>query len=375
MQSKFGGDSQLVSLVIDATQFTTRRKTGIPNYALRISEQLLHIPELETRFFTFGEPGLFPFAPERLYPLSPLEKQVRWLIGQRLFRPGKNTWFWCPFYSWPLGIEKRTKVLLTVHDLLYRSSLGDRHAQHYTPREKRFRARFEQAIRKADRIVAVSEATADQAAEAFGIDRERIPVAYPGVDTEFFRPVSPGQARETAVRQGIRGRYILALASVSPRRNLETVIRAFSAIAPKIPDVDLVIAGNRSYSPEYTEKIETLAAEEAPGRVLFLDYIPEEALPAVYSGAELFASASLFEGFDMPVVEAMACGTPAVVSGIPVHREVCGNAAETFEPLDDRTLAEIFEARLQKGKNLPVFDPGRFSWEKSAGVYAELVTR
>lgn len=362
-------------LVIDATQFTTRQKTGIPNYALRVSEQLLQVPELETRFFTFGEPGLFPFPAERLHPLNPLEKQVRWLIGRRLFRPGKSDWFWCPFYSWPLGIEKRARVILTVHDLLYRSSLGDHHAGTFTPREKRFRARFEQAIRKADRIVAVSEATADQAAEAFGIDRKRIPVAYPGVDTEFFRPVAPEPAREIAARQGVRWRYILALASVSPRRNLETVLRAFSAIAPTIPDVALVIAGNRSYSPEYTEKIERLAAERAPGRVRFLDYIPEEALPALYSGAELFVSASLFEGFDMPVVEAMACGTPAAVSGIPVHREVCANSAEYFEPLDIRTLAEIFEARLQKGKNRPVFDTGRFSWEKSARVYAELVSR
>jgi len=363
----------LPHLVIDATQFTTRQRTGIPNYAFRVSEQLLHVPELETRFFTFGETGLFPFPPERLYSLGPLEKQARWLIGQRLFRPGKSDWFWCPFYSWPLGIEKRARVILTVHDLLYRSQLGDHHAGTFTPREQRFRTKFEQAISKADCIVAVSETTADQVSEAFGIDRERIPVAYPGVDTKFFRPVAPEHALKIAAQLGARRRYILSLASVSPRRNLETVLRAFSAIAPTIPDVDLVIAGNRSYSPEYTEIIERFAAETAPGRIRFLDYIPEEALTAIYSGAELFVSASLFEGFDMPVVEAMACGTPAVVSDIPVHREVCGNSAEYFEPLDIRTLAEIFETRLQKGKNLPVFDPGRFSWEKSAGVYAELL--
>jgi glycosyltransferase involved in cell wall biosynthesis len=365
----------LPSLVIDATSFTTHQKTGIPNYAFRISERLLRIPELETRFFTFGEPGVSPFPPERLYSLGPLEKQVRWLIGQRLFRPGRTDWFWCPFYSWPLGLEKRARVILTVHDLLYRSSLGDRHVQRFTAHEKRFRTRFERAIRKADRIVAVSEATADQAAEAFGIDRELIPVAYPGVDTEFFRPVAPEPALKIAAQLGVRGRYILSLASVSPRRNLETVIRAFSAIAPAIPDVDLVIAGNRSYSPEYTEIIERFAAETAPGRIRFLDYIPEAALPAIYSGAELFVSASLFEGFDMPVVEAMACGTPVAVSDIPVHREVCGNAAETFEPLDDRTLAEILEARLARQKLGPTFNPGRFSWDESARFYAEIVSR
>lgn len=363
----------MTSLVVDATSFTTRTKTGIPNYALKVSEQLLRIPGLKPRFFTFGEKALFPLPAENLHLLSPLERQIRWLIGRRLFSPGRIDWFWCPFYSWPLGIEKCARVVLTVHDLLYRSSIGDRHADRFTRREKRFRVKFEQAIRKADRVVAVSEATADQVTEAFGIERTAIPVAYPGVDTGFFRPVPAGETRQAAKRYGIPGRFILALSSVSPRRNLETVIRAFAPVARIFPDVDLVIAGSRSYAPEYTETLEGLAAEMSPGRIHFLDYIAFEDLPALYSGAELFVSASFLEGFDMPVVEAMACGTPAAVSDIPVHIEVCGKAADSFKPHDPETLAEIFEARLGRSKLPPVFDPARFSWERSAKGYADLV--
>jgi glycosyltransferase involved in cell wall biosynthesis len=365
----------LAALVVDATSFTTRTQTGIPNYAMKVSEQLLRIPGLKPRFFTFGEKALFPLPAESLHLLSPLERQVRWLIGRRLFSPGRGDWFWCPFYSWPLGLEKCARVLLTVHDLLYRSSIGDRHADRFTPREKRFRVKFEQAIRKADHIVAVSEATADQVAEAFGIDKAAIPVAYPGVDTGFFRPIPAEETRQTANRYGIPGRFILALSSVSPRRNLETVIRAFAPVARVFPDVDLVIAGSRSYAPEYTETLEGLAAEISPGRIRFLDYIAFDDLPALYSGAELFVSASFLEGFDMPVVEAMACGTPVAVSGIPVHLEVCGENADSFEPRDAKTLAEIIEARLNRGKLHPVFDPARFSWERSARVYADLCSK
>jgi len=363
----------MVSLVIDATSFSTRAMTGIPNYAMKVSEAILRAGEVETRFFTLGDPGCFPLPASRLQNLSWIERQARFLIGLRLFDPGTPTWFWCPFYSWPIGIERRTTVLLTVHDLLYRSLLGDRHEARFTPKERRFKAKFEDAIRKAHRIVAVSGTTADQVSELFGIDRESIPVAYPGLDRSVFAPVEAVKAREVARRCGIRDRFILALASVSPRRNIETPIKAFAAIAPKFPDVDLVIAGSLSYAPEYARKLQLMAAEEAPNRILFLDYIRSEDIPALYSKAEIFLSASLLEGFDMPVAEAMACGTPAVVSDIPVHREVCGKAAPVFDSRDSLSLAGILEHLLGRDKTAPLFDPGRFSWDESAKIYTNLV--
>ncbi|MFA0889554.1 MAG: glycosyltransferase family 4 protein [Synergistales bacterium] len=363
----------MASLVIDATSFTTPNRTGIANYAFHVSRELLRTREVEPRFFTFGNPADFPLPQDRLGRISPLESQVRWLIGRRLFPTGRRDWFWCPFYSWPLGLEKRARVILTVHDLLYRSSLGDRYQARFSSRERRFRRKFETAIRKANRIVAVSGTTADQVAETFGIPRGSIPVAYPGIDVSFFRPIATQAERQTCRRYGILNRFILALSSVSPRRNLETPVRTFASIAQDFPDVDFIIAGSRSYAPEYTERLETLAGEKAPGRIRFLDYIAREDLPALYSGAEMFVSASFLEGFDMPVVEAMACGTPTAVSDIPVHREVCGNVAAYFKPDDAEGLAEILRTRLSRQKISPIFDPGRFSWESSARIYADLI--
>ena len=363
----------MTSFVVDATSFTTKPMTGIPNYALKVSEAILRAGEVGARFFTLGDPALFTLPEDRLHRLSWVERQARCLIAYRFFPPGRRAWFWCPFYSWPLGIERRARVVLTVHDMLYRTALGDRREARFTPREKRFRAKFEDAIRRADRIVAVSGTTADQVAGLFGIDRESIPVAYPGLDRSVFSPVGANRCRQAAEHYGIRDRFVLALSSVSPRRNLETLVRAFASVAPLFPDVDLVIAGSLSYAPEYARKLQNLAAETAPGRVVFPDYIRSEDLPVLYSGAELFVSASFFEGFDMPVAEAMACGTPAAVSDIPVHREVCGESAAYFEPSDAESLSEILEARLGREKTSPLFDPGRFSWEAGARVYIDLI--
>lgn len=355
--------------VVDATCFTGPRRTGIGNYGYHVCRALLR-QGVDLEFLSFGEREGFPLDPERLEPLSAMERNFRGLIARRFFPRRGEGWFWCPFYSWPQGMERRAKVLLTVHDLLYLSEHSDRHMDRFTRAELRFKRKFTRAVERAHRFVAVSRATADHMEEVFGTPSADIAVAYPGVDRTFFTSPGPEKCLETGKKYGIDGPYSLCLSSVSPRRDIAAVIGAFAKIASSHPEARLVIAGSRSYSPEYTRHVESLAGWVGEGRVLFLDYVDSTDLPALYGGAVLFVSASRFEGFDMPVVEALSCGTPVAVSDIPVHREVSGGEASYFDAGDASALAEIMDEAFRKGQGDPLFHtPDRFTWDRSARVY------
>lgn len=359
-------------VVVDATCFTGPDRTGIGNYGYNICKTLLGKGEV-LKFFTFGEREGFPLVPELLEPLSGIERNFRGLIARRFFPERGKDWFWCPFYSWPQGMERRARVLLTVHDLLYLSEHSDRHMERFTKKEIRFRKKFTRAIGRADRFVAVSRATADHMEEIFGIPSRDVSVAYPGVDRRFFVSPGPEACRKTGNRYGIDGSYCLCLSSLSPRRDIGTVIEAFAKVVRSHPEAYLVIAGSRSYSPEYTRHVESLAGQVGEGRIRLLDYVDGADLPAIYGGADLFVSASKYEGFDMPVVEALSCGTPVALSDIPVHREVCRDEARYFTVGDSGALAGIMDdAFLRGGTGRSFMTPDRFTWEAAADVYRSI---
>ena len=174
-----------------------------------------------------------------------------------------------------------------------------------------------------------SRYTADDVVRTLGVPEDRVMVAYPGIH-ERYRPDGPKAERGAP--------YLLTTATREPRKNLQTLLDAFGLVRARRPELELLVAG----------------AEEqaAPEGVRFLGYVPAEDLSALYRGAAAFVFPSLFEGFGIPVVEAMACGTPAVVSSHPSLDEASGQAAVRVEPASPEAIASGVEGALAEAPAL-----------------------
>jgi len=187
-------------------------------------------------------------------------------------------------------------------------------------------AKYRHAARTCDVVMVNSRFTGDDVADTLAVPRERIHVAYPGVEPRF---VPEGDRRD------LGGPYVLTVATLEPRKNLATLVEAYRRLPRR--DLALAVAGAAGWGEQ--------AVLEVPG-VRRLGYTPHEGHPALFRGASVFAYPSLYEGFGMPVLEAMACGVPCVVSSHPSLDEACGDAAVRADPRDPEAIAHAIEQAL-----------------------------
>jgi glycosyltransferase involved in cell wall biosynthesis len=200
------------------------------------------------------------------------------------------------------------------------------------------------AARKCDVVFTNSQYTADDATASLGIEPARLVVAHPGVGAGF----GPDGGRAA-----FGGPYVLGVGTLEPRKNLRRLVEAWRLLEG---GQRLVLAGGAGWG-------------EQPGLddegIVLPGYVPDEGLPALYRGADAFVYPSLFEGFGIPVVEAMACGTPVVVSSHPSLDEACGSAAVRVDPNDSASIAAgIMEAVTRRDELVPAGyeHAARFSW-------------
>jgi glycosyltransferase involved in cell wall biosynthesis len=197
-------------------------------------------------------------------------------------------------------------------------------------------------VRAAAHLIADSYATRDDLVRLYGAANEQITVAHLGVDPDLG-PVRDAE-RLARVRQqyGIAGDYVLYVGTLQPRKNLVRLIEAFGTLPGR--GLSLVLAGKAGW---LSDEILTRARDPGlAGRVIVTGYVDEADLDALYSGATLFCMPSLYEGFCMPVLEAMACGTPVVCSDTSSLPEVVGDAALTFDPQDVSDMARAMACLL-----------------------------
>jgi len=366
---------------IDASRATAAQPTGTETYSLHLIRALLAQGKDHRFRLYFNQappPGLLPGAAGlRVMPFPRLWTHVR--LSREMLAAAPDVLF-VPSHVLPLVHPLRCVV--TVHDLGY----------HYYPEAHtlfqnaylRWSTRYN--AQTATRVVADSEATGKDLQRYYQIPEERIVVVYPGRD-ETLAPVRDPQVL-TAVRAryGLKQRYFLYVGTLHPRKNLVRLVEAFAAFTKAIQArhepveggsaeareaPQLVIAGQKGWLyEEIFARVRKLGLED---QVLFTGYVPGADLPALLSGAVAFVFPSLYEGFGLPVLEAMSCGTPVICSNASSLPEVGGDAALQVDPLDVEAWAEAMShVSANEGLRTMLVERGfeqvqRFSWHRCAG--------
>jgi glycosyltransferase involved in cell wall biosynthesis len=233
----------------------------------------------------------------------------------------------------------RTPALLTVHDLSFL-----RVPQYFVPG---FRDYLEESVSRgvsrAQYILADSESTLSDLVDLMGVSREKISVVYPGVERRFSRIEDAQVLARVAERYSLPQRFVLGLSTLQPRKNFEGLIEAFRILLAgaseqqEIADLHLVICGGHGWM---WEELEGIVAQHGLGdRIHFSGFVHDEDLPALYSLAAVFAFPSWYEGFGLPVLEAMACGTPVVAANNSSLPEVVGDGGLMVDAANPEELA------------------------------------
>jgi glycosyltransferase involved in cell wall biosynthesis len=359
---------------IDASRAAVQERTGTENYSLNLIRHLLALESGHRYRLYLNRPPaielcgatvpLFPMMADlelRLMPFPRLWTHLR--LSWEMVRQPPDVLF-VPAHVLPL-VHPRSSVV-TVHDLGYLYYPGAHRLldRLYLDLSTRYNARA------ASRVIALSQATKDDLVRHYGIQPAKITVVYPGCD-ENMKPVGNESLIERVkARYGIRGDYILYVGTLQPRKNLRRLLKAYAMVQKRDETPCLVIAGRKGWLyDQIFQQVERLGLET---EVIFPGYVPQDDLPTLLSGACFFVFPSLYEGFGLPVLEAMACGTPVLCSNVSSLPEVAGNVALLVDPLDVESMAEAMNRLLQdEGLRAQLVERGfqqvrQFSWDRCA---------
>ncbi len=263
----------------------------------------------------------------------------------------------------------RTARVVTIHDAVpYDCPESHNHLDNW-----RYRWLLPLAARSAEAVVTVSQFSRAALAGHLGVPAERIRVSGEGIDSSF-RPIPAGpERRQVLAGYGITTPYLLYVGALNPRKNLSRLLEAYAVVLKRngyASTPRLVIVGKTQWRTG--EMHETLERLQLGDRAHFTGYVKDEDLPSLYSGAECFLFPSLYEGFGLPPLEAMACGVPVITSNTSSLPEVVGDAALTVDPYDVDALAQAMlsllgdEAKRADFRNRGLKHAARFTWERAA---------
>ncbi|MEO7002001.1 MAG: glycosyltransferase family 1 protein [Ktedonobacterales bacterium] len=224
--------------------------------------------------------------------------------------------------------------VVTIHDLAF-----VRYPQYFRPTRRIYQQQFtRRSVRAATLIVAVSQSTKRDLVEAMQAPAERIRVIYPSIDGDFQPTADPATLAEFRARHDLPDRYLLFLGTLEPRKNLETLVHAYARLRSLLPDApQLVLAGAKGWFYESLfARVRTTGMERY---VTFAGYVSREEQPLWYAAATMFIYPSLYEGFGLPIVEALACGVPTLTSNVSSMPEAAGTVAIQVDPHDADGLA------------------------------------
>jgi glycosyltransferase involved in cell wall biosynthesis len=360
-------------------------KTGVGHYTFELARTLAEISPNDT--FELISP--FPFTDTVIQELqqtalpnlilsNPTGYRRRWwAIGLPLFlRQNSFDVFHGTNYDVPLWSRKRN--VLTIHDL----SLQLHPQFHEAKLIRRARKRLPLMIRCAALVIAVTESIKCEICEHLKVKPERV-VVTPEAPRKIFRPLAASETSAVRQRLGIRQDFILSVGTIEPRKNLLTLVRAFDRILRTTSlTPQLVIAGGKGWLME--DFYSFIRSSGTGENIRLIGYTSDYDLRALYSSCRVCVYPSLYEGFGLPPLEAMACGAPLITSQIPAITETVGNSAVLVDPLNVEEIASSIvklwndPSERNRLSQAGIDRAARFTWEQTAKltfeVYRELVS-
>jgi len=356
-------------------RYVNDRYHGIGRHAYNLLDALTRL-DSGRRYLVYYHPGYCNtrFNMESLRERSNVElRPIRlplYLPNEQLIWPilltrARVDLFHSPYVVLPF--LTRIRSVMTVHDLIF-----ERHPE-YRPRsylQRFYRPVTQLGTKRADLVLTVSESTARDVQAYYQVNRASIHVIGNAVDLTFQRERDPARLAAVRERYDLPERFILTVGAGRPHKNIETLVEAFARLDPSLAPT-LVIGGE--HDPRFPDGVrDRIQAHSIASRVVQSGMIREEDLPVVYSLADVFVFPSLVEGFGLPPLEAMACGTPVLASTASAVSEVLGDAALAFDARDPEQLAAalsrvLTDTALRTRLSCRGLERARaFTWERVA---------
>lgn len=263
----------------------------------------------------------------------------------------------------PLWLQ--VPMVVTVYDLSF-----VHYPQVLSPTRRLYLRLFTRlTCQRARRVIAISESTARDVVATLGVPADKVDVAAPGYNPDVHKPLPAETVAVFRRQKNLPERFLFFMGTLEPRKNLVTLIEAYAQL-PKSERIPLLLGGGKGWM--YDEIFATIERHDLGDQVRWLGYLPAEELPLWYNSAEIFVLPSVFEGFGLPVLEAMACGTPVIVSNASSLPEVVGDAGLVIDPHDVEAWTAALRTAINKADwRVQASEKGqceaqRYSWQSTA---------
>jgi glycosyltransferase involved in cell wall biosynthesis len=367
-------------IVVDVDVLASDVKTGVYYYVQRLLSAVLRVDKandytlvhftgpddhpdlgLPTENATVKKVTRFPRNLYKLLLRTPLALPFDAVTGAR-----GDLFVFTKFVRYPL--LRRRKSLVFIYDTAFVDRPDVIETWHFL---RYLRWAVPRTVKRADHVVAISEATRQSLIKHCAGDEKKISVVTPAIDHSVFKPASDAEIETVKAKYGIDKPYVLTVGTLEPRKNLISVLRAFAMLPQELNDrYALVLTGGKGkLDANIGELYDELSKRMT---IIRTGYVPTEDLPVLYSGSSVFASPALYEGFGIPVLEAMACSAPVITADNSAMPEVVGDAGVLVDALDVPGLAREMEdllvhpERADELRKLGVERALSFTWERSA---------
>lgn len=355
---------------IDASRTAVKEATGTENYSLNLISAIEKIDSQNQYILYFNNPLPVPLVTANNFSSRVIRFPRFWTqarLAWELFSDTPDLLF-VPAHTLPVIRPKKLKTVVTIHDL----GAEFLKQYHQFPQKLYLNRATEYAAAKADCLIAVSESTKKDLMTKLGVPEEKIAVIYEGVDHDFFKPQEEKAIDQVRQKYHLPAEYLLFVGTIQPRKNLLRLIEAFNLLQrdAKYHNLSLILVGKEGWLAQEIYKAPIRLRIQ--DRVRFLNHVSKSDLPALYSGAKVFVFPSLYEGFGLPIVEAMSCGVPVITSSTSATAEIAGDAAVVIDPYQVNEIFEAVKELVDNKKNREdlvkkgLIRSKKFTWEEAA---------